>query len=122
MGEQELLARFQELAIEHLRASEQGDADAANSCVDEIGLIVRQLWRENGSRKEALRGLAKLAKSTNPAVAMKAVTYTIELYPEVADELPRLKKEKSMVGPWAKYALRNWKGGQTRLLKDMLRL
>lgn len=122
MGNQELLARFQNLAIEHLRASEAGDYDLANRCVDEIGGVVRQLWHDNGSTKEGLRGLADLAKNKNPAIAMKAISYTLELFPEVAKELPRLAKEDSIVGMGAKNTLKRWKSGEQKLLKEVLGL
>lgn len=123
MGEQELLLQFQKLATEHQCASENGDYEAANRCVDEIAKIVRQLWHDNGANKEALRGLAELAKSrSNPAAALMAVTYTVELYPDVKHELTRLKKEKSIVGPLAEYALQNWKSGKQSILKETLGL
>jgi hypothetical protein len=122
MGNQELLRRFEELAVEHLKASEEGDFEAANLSVDETGRIVKQLWRDNGSTKEALRELVELSKSKNPAVAMKAVTYTLELYPEVANELRRLKKEKSLIGLGAECTLKRWKEGQQTILKELLGL
>lgn len=122
LGEQELLTRFQNLAIDHHRGSESGDSDLANSCVDGINAIVRELWRENGSNKQALKGLVHLTKSRNPAVALMAVVYVLELYPEVAQELTRLQKEKSIIGLSAKYTLANWKTGELRVLKGLLGL
>lgn len=122
MEEQELLLEFQKLATEHQRASEEGDYEVANRCIDNIGEVIRQLWRVNGANKKALRGLADLAKSNNPAAALMAVTYTEELYPEVAGELNRLKKDKSIIGALAQYALQNWKSRNRNLLKDTLKL
>jgi hypothetical protein len=120
--DQDQLVAFQRLAIEHHRASEEGDSDTANRCSDEIGELVRKIWQENGKTKGALRGLAELAKSRNPAVAMKAITYTLELYPEVAAELPRLQKEKSIVAIGAEFTLRRWKRGEQHILKELLGL
>lgn len=122
MGEAELLIKFQELAIDHYRASEAGDDEVANLCVDEIGRIICRLWNEQGQHKEALKGIAELSSSDNPAIAIKAITYSLEFYPEVADQLHRLRRCKSIIGVWAEYTMSRWKNGQQKILKEMLGL
>lgn len=120
MDDRELLAEFQRLAIEHDRASMAGDQDAANQCVSDIGRVVRRLWQKNGESRQALSGIADLASCGDGRIALMAVAYSIELYPEVAEELHRLKQDQSLVGLGAKYTLENWEKGEMRVLKELL--
>lgn len=69
-----------------------------------------------------MNGIADLFKSENPAIAMKAITYSLEFYPEVAGELPRLKRNKSPIGVWIEYTDKRWKKGEQHILKEMLEI
>lgn len=73
-----------------------------------------------GRTKEALKELSELSKDRNPGVAIKAVIYTVELYPEVADELGRLQRDKGLVGLAAKNAIKNVQRGNVGWLREVL--
>jgi hypothetical protein len=116
----ELLDRFKELSIRHYQASEEGDYKTVNEGVGAMEQVVRELWTTGGRTKEALKGLSELSKDSDPRIAIKAVTYTVELFPEVAGELNRLAREKSLVGLAAKYAIKNVESGKTGVLSSIL--
>lgn len=120
MSDEELLTKFKELAVDHYRASEEGDSEIANLCVDEIGRVIRQLWKEHGQHKNALQEIAKLSTSDHPAIAIKAITYSLEFFPEVAEGLPKLKKDKSIIRIWATYTFKRLNNGEQKILKKLL--
>lgn len=101
----QLLQQFKELSVRHYEASVQRDFETVNKVVAAIEEIVCEVWDSGGRTKEALKALSELSKDRNPGVAIKAVIYTVKLYPEVADELGRLQRDKGLVGLAAKNAI-----------------
>lgn len=117
---EQLLQQFKELSVRHYEASVQGDFETVNKVVTAIEEIVRELWDSGGRTKEALKELSELSKDRNPGVAIKAVIYTVELYPEVADELGRLQRDKGLVGLAAKNAIKNVQRGNVGWRREVL--
>jgi hypothetical protein len=117
---EQLLQQFKELSVRHYEASAQGDFETVNKVVAAIKEIVRELWDSGGRTKEALKALSELSKDRNPRVAIKAVIYTVELYPQVADELGRLQRDKGLVGLAAKNAIKNVQRGNVGWLREVL--
>jgi hypothetical protein len=73
-----------------------------------------------GAYKGSFERASELSKGRNPGVAIKAVIYTVELYPEVADELGRLQRDKGLVGLAAKNAIKNVQRGNVGWLSEVL--
>lgn len=119
-GREELLEQFKELSIRHYEASEQGDSKTVNEGVNAMEQVIRELWTTGGRTREALKELSELSKDSDPRIAIKAVIYTVELFPEVAVELNRLVQEKTLVGLAAKYAIKNVESGKTGVLSSIL--
>lgn len=118
---EQLLEKFKALSVDHYVASEEGDYETVNKGVAAIEQIVRELWDSGGRTKAALKELAELSRDPDPRVAIKAVIYTVELYPNVADELKRLKRSKGLVGLAARHALQHVENGNARWLSEALR-
>ena len=119
-GHEALLERFKDLSIQHYQASEQGDYKTVNQGVEAIEQVIRDLWTSGGRTKESLRPLSELAKSSDPRIAIKAVVYTVELFPAVAGELDRLVRDKGLVGLAAKYAKKHVQSGNVGWLSEVL--
>lgn len=115
-----LLERFKSLAVEHAQASEHGDYNTANRAVELTAEVIREMWITGGRIKDALRPLTELASSDDPRIALKAIIYTAELFPEVASQLSRLSREKSLIGLGAQYARDNFAAGKIQVLKEIL--
>ena len=120
MWPNDFVARFTALAIEHAVASENGDFETANRAVDLTADLIREVWIKGGRIKEALKPVAELAKSDDPRVALKAIVYTAELFPQVAAELPRLSRDKGLTCLGAKYTSDNIREGKLRVLREIL--
>lgn len=120
-SEEELLQKFKQACIDHYRGTESGDHELTNRAADQINGVVEELWEQNGKTKEGLRKLSELAQDQDPRIAGKAAAYTINLFPEVSTVLKHLKKDKSIIGLQAKYALKNWEEGGG-IMKTLLNL
>lgn len=116
----EFLERFKALTIEHAVASENGDFERANRAVDMTTELIRKVWINGGRTKDALRPLTKLVASDDARIALKAVVYTAELFPEVEAALPRLMLDKGLAGLGAKYTLDNVRQRKLRVLREIL--
>lgn len=115
-----LIDQFQAIAIKHAQASQEGDYETVNKLVEQTVSLIREMWQLGGSRKESLGPLAALANSDDPRVALRAIVYTAELFPEVVVQLHRLSRDQGLAGLGAKYTLDNIKEGKLRVLKEIL--
>jgi hypothetical protein len=116
----DFLDQFRALAIEHAIASENGDFQNANRAVEMIAELIREVWIKGGGKRDALKPLTELARSDDPRIALKAIVYTAELFPEVTVQLARLTRDKGLTGLGAKYALDNFRKGKLRVLREIL--